>query len=107
VDRDAIRLLRELDRVARHRVIVCDLRRSWAAVAGLWLGAYPLRFHPVARHDGIVSVKRGFTGAELTRLVSAAVGVGPVARRSFGFRLSVSWAPGKLSSRRTFGWLGF
>jgi SAM-dependent methyltransferase len=106
VDRDAVRLLRELDRVARHRVIVCDLRRSWAAVAGFWLTSHPLGFHPVARHDGVASVKRGFTGAELTRLVHDAVGVGAVARSSLGFRLSISWAP-RAPKRRSFGWLGF
>lgn len=106
-DDAAIHLLRELDRVARHRVIVCDLRRSWAAAAGFWLTAHPLRFHPVTRRDGVASVWRGFTGPELTRLVREAVGVAPVARRSLGFRLSVSWVPRKPPTRRTFGWLGF
>ena len=33
--RDAIQLIRELDRVARVRAIVSDIRRSWFAAAGI------------------------------------------------------------------------
>ncbi|MEO7963291.1 MAG: methyltransferase domain-containing protein, partial [Gemmatimonadaceae bacterium] len=67
-------LVAEMDRVARHRVIISDLRRSFLAVAGLWASSFPLMFHPVSRHDGVVSILRGFTGAELRSLVYEAVG---------------------------------
>ncbi len=90
---DGIGLLRELDRVARRRVVVSDIRPSWLAVAGIWLASWPLRFHPVSRHDGVVSVLRGFTPAELNDLVSAAVGVTPRVRRHRGFRVAASWVP--------------
>jgi SAM-dependent methyltransferase len=86
-------LLRELDRVARRRVIISDLRRSWLAAAGIWLASWPLRFHPVSRHDGVVSVLRGFTLDELSTVVRAAVGVAPRVRRYRGFRVTASWAP--------------
>lgn len=86
-------LLRELHRVARHAVIVSDLRRSWAAVAGLWLASFPLGFHPVSRHDGVVSILRGFTVAELERLVYVQCGVRPRVRRRPGFRLTAAWSP--------------
>jgi len=92
-DPDAVRLLSELDRVARHRVVVCDLRRSRIAAGGFWLASHPLGFHPVTRHDGVASVRRGFTAAELTRLVNAAIHREPAVRRSLGFRLAVSWRP--------------
>ena len=65
VDADAARLVKELNRVARRAVVVSDLRRSWVAAAGFWLVSFPLRFHPVTRHDGTVSVMRGFTTSEL------------------------------------------
>jgi SAM-dependent methyltransferase len=91
---DGAMLLRELDRVARRRVIVSDLRRSWIAAAGIWLASWPLRFHPVSRHDGVVSVMRGFTLDELTAAVRAAVGVTPRVRRHRGFRVTASWVPG-------------
>ena len=90
---DAGVLLREMNRVARVRVIVSDLRRSWIAAAGLWLASFPLRFHAVSRHDGVVSVLRGFTPEELADTVHEAIARRPVAHRRRGFRVTTSWAP--------------
>ncbi|MDQ2765801.1 MAG: methyltransferase domain-containing protein [Gemmatimonadota bacterium] len=95
---DAIAVVRELDRVARTRVIVSDIRRSWLAAAGIWLASYPLGFHPVSRHDGVVSVLRGFTPSELRQLVRTATEQTPVARRRLGFRTTASWVPGTLAT---------
>ena len=90
---DEITLLREMDRVARVRVIVSDLRRSWIAAAGLWLASFPLRFHAVSRHDGVVSVLRGFTPEELTDTVRKAVPRAPTVRSRRGYRVTASWSP--------------
>jgi SAM-dependent methyltransferase len=90
---DAVRLLREMNRVARVRVVVSDLRRSWIAAAGLWLASFPLRFHAVSRHDGVVSVMRGFTAQELADTVSDAVARNPIVHQRRGFRITASWAP--------------
>lgn len=90
---DARMLLREMTRVARVAVVVSDLRRSWFAAAGFWLASFPLRFHSVTRHDGVVSVMRGFTSAELGDTVYDAVGVRPRVTRRLGFRITTSWAP--------------
>jgi len=90
---DAERLIREMNRVARIAVIISDLRRSWIAAAGFWLVSFPLRFHRVSRHDGVVSVLRGFTAKDLQRLVRAATGVNPVVRHHLGWRLTASWSP--------------
>ena len=86
-------IVRELDRVARVRVVIADLRRSWIAAAGFWLASFPLRFHPVTRHDGVVSVFRGFRSSELSDVITRATGVAPRVDRSLGFRLVASWTP--------------
>jgi SAM-dependent methyltransferase len=90
---DAMAILREMHRVARRRVVVSDLRRSWIAAAGLWLASYPLRFHPVSRHDGVVSVLRGFSAHELSGLVQSATGIAPRVHRHAGYRITAAWAP--------------
>ncbi len=90
----AEQLLREMNRVAGRAVIVSDLRRSWFAAAGFWLVAVALRFHRVTRHDGVVSVLRGFTAPELARLVRNATGAEARVRRKLGYRLTARWAPG-------------
>jgi hypothetical protein len=75
------------------RVIISDLRRSWIAAGGIWLMSFPLGFHAVSRHDGVVSVMRGFTGEELANTVRRAVGCAPVVHRRRGFRITTSWTP--------------
>ena len=91
----AVELLRELDRVAKHRVIVSDLRRSWLAASGIWLVSFPLRFHPVSRHDGVVSVLRGFTRRELEEMVEHAVNAQARVRQRPTFRLTAAWTPNR------------
>ena len=91
-------VLRELHRVARERVIVSDLVRSWLAAAGIWLASFPLRFHPVSRHDGVLSVLRGFTAAELRDHVVHATGVRPMVTRYAGWRVTASWPPARAAA---------
>jgi SAM-dependent methyltransferase len=86
-------LIAELDRVARQRVIISDLRRSWIAATGFAVAATVLRFHPITRHDGRISVLRGFTEGELGGMVVSATGVQPAIRRRLGYRLTASWTP--------------
>ena len=90
---DARRLITEMNRVARTRVVISDLRRSVIAAGGLWLASFLLRFHPVSRHDGVVSVMRGFVSSELSDLVLSAVGQKPVVKNRRGFRVTTSWKP--------------
>jgi SAM-dependent methyltransferase len=87
------RLIVELDRVAARLVVISDLRRSWLAAAGFWMASVALRFHPITRHDGTVSVLRGFTERELGDMVLTATGVPPTIRRRLGYRLTASWTP--------------
>jgi SAM-dependent methyltransferase len=92
-DSNSIALLTEMNRVAKVRVVVSELRRSWLAVIGLWLGSFLLRFHPVSRHDGIVSIRRGFTCPELEDLVQRSVGRTPKVTNRPLFRVTTGWTP--------------
>lgn len=92
-DERASELLQEMNRVARVAVVVSDLRRSWLAVGGFWAASFPLGFHRVTRHDGVLSVMRGYTQEELADTVYQAVGVRPLVYRRLGFRLTTSWMP--------------
>jgi SAM-dependent methyltransferase len=92
-DEEIPAVLREMSRVARRAVIVSDLRRSWIAASGFWLASWPLGFHPVTRHDGVVSVLRGFTPAELATQVRGATGRDATVRRHLGFRVTATWTP--------------
>jgi SAM-dependent methyltransferase len=93
-DDDAIALLRECARVARVRVVVSDLRRAWGAAVGIWAASWLLGFHPVSRHDGVTSVLRGYTPAELGALVSRAAGRPVRATPRAGYRVTAGWHPG-------------
>lgn len=93
LERDARRLVTEMNRVARTCVVISDLRRSIVAAGGLWMASFLLNFHPVSRHDGVVSVMRGFTTDELTGIVLSAIGKKPVVHRRRGFRITTSWKP--------------
>jgi SAM-dependent methyltransferase len=90
---DGARLIAEMNRVARVRVIVADLRRAWAAAIGFWFASHALGFHPVTRHDGVVSVLRGFRTRELGAAVLGATGCTPQLRNRRGFRVTASWTP--------------
>ncbi|HTS89770.1 MAG TPA: methyltransferase domain-containing protein [Gemmatimonadales bacterium] len=86
----AVALMQAADVVARRGVIVADLRRSSLALAGFWVGSRLLRFDPTTCADGLTSVRRGFTVAELRGLLSRA-GVRARVERTPGFRLVASW----------------
>lgn len=91
---DALRVLRELGRVASCGLIVNDLRRSRPG----WLGAQLLaatvwRSNPITRHDGPLSVRRAFTPNELRALALEAGLTRPVVRRHLVFRMSLVAGP--------------
>lgn len=66
---EAVRVLREMARVARGRVLVGDLERSRLHHLGArLLAATVWRRDPITRHDGPLSVLRSFTAPELEEL---------------------------------------
>ncbi|HWK89500.1 MAG TPA: methyltransferase domain-containing protein [Longimicrobium sp.] len=89
---DALRVLREMDRVCSAGAIVSDLARSRPALLGARLLAATLwRTHPVTRHDGPLSVRRAFTAAEL-RMLAADAGLPNARVHSHPvFRVALVW----------------
>lgn len=92
-DDDVPRLLQELDRVARVRVIIGDLVRSRLAMPLFWVAAMALRYHRVSRHDGLVSIGRGFTTTDLQAAIVGALGHGACIRKRPGWRVTATWTP--------------
>jgi ubiquinone/menaquinone biosynthesis C-methylase UbiE len=69
---DGVRVLREIDRVARSAFVVNDIVRSWGAYVGAWLDTHLLSHNRLSRHDGPLSVLRSFTPREFREMVEAA-----------------------------------
>lgn len=88
-----VSLLRSCNRLARHGVIVADLRRSPAARAAFAVGARLLRFDRVTCADGHTSIRRGYAASELTALLARA-GIGARAVRRPWWRLVAAWRTG-------------
>lgn len=92
---EAAKVLSEMVRVARTAVVVTDLSRSAAALAGANLLAATLwRYHPITRHDGPISVRAAFTPEELLQLAREVTSGDAIVRRHPLFRLSLVIAKG-------------
>lgn len=90
---EAVRVLRELRRVATDGIVVVDLHRSRSALLGVrLLGATVWRRHPITRHDGVVSVRGAFTAAELRDLGHRAGLAAAVVRTHSLIRVSLTAA---------------
>lgn len=93
-DEEVVAFLRWMDRTAVRGWFVNDLHRHWVAWLGFRLLAFVMRWHPIVKHDGALSVRRAFTRAEWEQLVACA-GIARDAvtiRWSFPFRLCVGRA---------------
>jgi 2-polyprenyl-3-methyl-5-hydroxy-6-metoxy-1,4-benzoquinol methylase len=88
-----VHLFRTCDHLARHAVIVADLRRHALAVSSFRCGARLLRFDRVTVDDGVTSIQRGFSRRGLLQLMDRAGVQGRVHQRP-GFRLVATWRPG-------------
>lgn len=80
--------LAEALRVARHAVIMNDLRRSWFH----WLIASagkPLYRSRITRHDAPVSVRRAYSPNELRSILQQVPGISSTITRHYFYRLGV------------------
>ncbi|HTL31450.1 MAG TPA: methyltransferase domain-containing protein [Tepidisphaeraceae bacterium] len=63
---DVVRLLTDMNRIARRGVVVADLERDRAAYR--WISLFTLLANPMVRHDARVSVAQAFTRDEVLAL---------------------------------------
>ncbi len=83
------RLLGEMARVARHRVVVLDIRRHWLAYWGFRAWSLVFTSNRLVRHDGPLSVLRGFTREELLGTAAPLNQFNWTVRSYLGFQLAL------------------
>ncbi|HWE38581.1 MAG TPA: methyltransferase domain-containing protein [Isosphaeraceae bacterium] len=83
------RLLAEMARVARRRVIVLDIRRHWLAYWGFVAWSRACTTNRLVRHDGPLSVLRGFTREELLAAARPLAAFTWTVRPYLGFQLAL------------------
>jgi len=83
-DEQIVRVMSEMNRVARRGIIVADLLRHRRAL--VWIKLFTLFSNPIVKHDAVVSVEQAFCEEEICRLRDRA-GVGYAKyHRHFGHR---------------------
>jgi SAM-dependent methyltransferase len=83
------RLLDEMARVARHRVVILDIRRHWLAYWGFRAWSLLFTRNRLVRHDGPLSVLRGFTREELLAATTSLSRFNWTVRSYAGFQLAL------------------
>ena len=83
---EAVRLLTTLFTLSRRGLIVNDLRRHPIAYWATRIGSSVMSRSYMVRHDGPVSVKRGFTRADLVDLAAASGFQWTLLQRRWAFR---------------------
>ncbi|BFM41213.1 methyltransferase domain-containing protein [Synechocystis sp. LKSZ1] len=68
----AIAIVKDLQRVSQHGIIINDLHRHPLAYAGIYSLTRLLPAAPMVRHDGPLSVLRGFRANDLTTIAEGA-----------------------------------
>jgi 2-polyprenyl-3-methyl-5-hydroxy-6-metoxy-1,4-benzoquinol methylase len=91
---ELIGFLRWMEATAARGWFINDLHRHRVAWAGFRLLAGVLRWHPIVRHDGALSVRRAFVRSDWDRLLLAAdLAQPPVAVR---WHLPFRWGVGRV-----------
>ena len=88
---EAQTLLKEMARVARHAIIVTDLRRGRPAYIGAWLMMRILRRNRITRLDGLASIRRSYIPREVRALAEQAGLHSATIRATIPFRQVLVW----------------
>jgi ubiquinone/menaquinone biosynthesis C-methylase UbiE len=71
-EKDALTVLREMNRVSRHGTACVDLARSRLAAVCIWFLTTFLIRDPMVRHDARLSIRRAFSHLEMKSLADRA-----------------------------------
>ena len=71
-DKQILIVLKEMSRVARRGIFVIDLHRDPVAYAGYKIFCAVFRISELVRHDGSLSIRKGFRAGELSALAAKA-----------------------------------
>ena len=71
-DQQIVAVLREMDRVARRGVVIIDLHRDVVPFIGYKILCFVFRISELVRHDGSLSIRKGFRVGEFERLAKSA-----------------------------------
>jgi ubiquinone/menaquinone biosynthesis C-methylase UbiE len=93
VEEQIIRIFREMNRVARRRIIVIDLHRHPVAYFLYRTIAKLVLKNRLIRHDGALSILRSFKADELLALAKRAGLRDALVQRHFPFRLALNAQP--------------
>lgn len=85
---DAVRIVREMRRLARIGFVVCDLRRSAVALAAAWIYTRVTTRNVMTRTDALASIRAAFTPGELSSILREAGAEGAVVRKTPWFRMT-------------------
>jgi len=83
------RLVGEMTRVARRRVVILDIRRHWFAYWGFQAWSRVFTTNRLVRYDGALSVLRGFTRDELGSEAALIADYSWEVRSYLGFQLAL------------------
>jgi ubiquinone/menaquinone biosynthesis C-methylase UbiE len=90
-DEEIPSVLKEMSRVARRGIVVIDLHRDPVAFVGYKVLCFVFRISPLVRHDGSLSIRKGFRMAELEKLGRAGSLNGCVAEQISPGRVVLNW----------------
>ncbi len=86
-----VRVLSEMQRVARRCVVVSDLRRCWMGLVAAAVASRVMTRSRVVHGDAVRSVRAAFTERELRELADRAGMSGARIRRVWPFRMLLVW----------------
>ena len=89
-DAEVVQFIRWMERTARRGWLISDIERSRIAHLGFNVLATVARWHHFVRSDGLISISRSFSPAELeARVADAGLSGTAAVRRHFPFRQTV------------------